>query len=255
MLEIATGCFDYIQFNIVVNPLPIPIFDEESYIYCLNATEKLPISVQAGFKSYVWNTGEEGANLNKIYIDTPGNYSVTVTNYYGCEASVSVVVLPSNIATIKEIKINDLNGNGNNSIEIIAEGEGEYEYSLNSNNYYTESNIYNDLKNGYHTVQVRDRNGCGTVSQEILVLDYPNFFTPNNDGFNDYWNIIGMDQFPDAEIYIFNRFGELLKQISPISKGWDGTNHKGTDLPSNDYWFTIDLKDRGQCRGHFTLKR
>ncbi len=255
MLEIATGCFDYTQFNIVVNPLPIPVFDEESYIYCLNATEKLPISVQAGFKYYRWNTGEEGANLNRIYIDAPGNYSVTVTNYYGCKASVSVEVGTSNIATITEIKIDDFNGNGNNSIEIFVEGEGDYEYALNSNFSYQDSNIFTNLVNGYHTVSVRDKNGCGTVSQEILVLDYPNFFTPNGDGFNDHWNFIGMNEFPEAKIYIFDRFGKLLKQISPISKGWDGNNLKGKPLPSSDYWFTIDIKDRGKCRGHFTLKR
>lgn len=254
MLEVATGCFDYTQFNIVVNPLPIPEFDQELYYYCLNATEKLPLAVQAGFDYYVWNTGEEGANLNKILIDAPGTYTVKVTNYFGCEDSVSVEVLASNIATITEIKINDFNWK-NNSVEIIVEGEGDYEYALNSTSSYQDSNIFNGLANGYHVVYVRDKFGCGIVSQEVLILDYPRFFTPNNDSHNDYWHIIGMNEFPDAKIYIFNRFGKLLKQIPPRSQGWDGTDLKGKALGTNDYWFTIDLKDRPQYRGHFTLKR
>lgn len=254
MLEIETGCFDYTQFNIVVNPLPIPVFDQEFYYYCLNATEKLQISVQGGFRYYVWNTGEEGVNLNKILVDTPGIYSVTVTSYFGCEDSVSVEVLASNIATITDIKINDFNGK-NNSIEIIVEGEGDYEYALNSTSFYQDSNIFNGLANGYHVVFVRDKLGCGVVSQEILILDYPRFFTPNNDSHNDYWHIIGMNEFSDAKIYIFDRFGKFLKQIPPRSKGWDGTNQKGNSLPASDYWFTIDLRDRPQYRGHFTLKR
>ena len=254
MIETATGCFDYTQFNIVVNPLPIPVFEEEFYYYCLNATEKLPIYVQAGFHNYVWSTGEEGANLNKILIDSPGTYTVTVTNYFGCENKVSVEVLPSNIATITEIKIQDFNGK-NNSIEIIIEGEGDYEYALNSDSTYQDSNIFNGLKNSYYTVFVRDKRGCGVVSQQILILDYPRYFTPNNDSYHDYWHIVGMNEFPEAKIYIFDRFGKLLKQISPISKGWDGTNLKGNSLPNTDYWFTIDIKDRPQYRGHFSLRR
>lgn len=254
MFEVATGCFDYTQFNIVVNPLPVPVFEQESYLYCLNATEPLKISVQAGFKYYVWSTGEEGANLNKIFIDTPGTYTATVTSYFGCEESVSVEVLASNIATITNIKINDFNGR-HNSIEIIVEGEGNYEYALNSTSSYQDSNIFDGLINGYHTVFVQDKNGCGVVSEEILILDYPRYFTPNNDSHNDHWHIIGMHEFPEAKIYIFDRFGKLLKQIPPRSKGWDGTNQKGKPLPSNDYWFTIDIKNRPTYRGHFTLKR
>ncbi|WP_026450559.1 T9SS type B sorting domain-containing protein [Aequorivita capsosiphonis] len=254
MLETDSGCFDYTQFNIVVNPLPIPTFSQDLYYYCLNADEPLEISVQGGFHYYTWNTGEEGVNLNKILVDTPGNYNVTVTNYYGCENNVSVEVLPSNIATITGIKVIDFSG-FNNSIEIIVEGPGDYEYALGSNVYYQDSNIFKGLKNGYYTVYVRDKRGCGVVSQQVLVLDYPRYFTPNSDNYHDYWQFIGMNEFPDAKIYIFDRFGKLLKQISPTSKGWDGTNLKGKPLPSSDYWFTIDIKDRPQYRGHFTLKR
>lgn len=254
IMETATGCFDYTQFNIVVNPLPIPLFEKELYYYCLNATEPLPISVQAGFYYYVWNTGEEGANLNKILIDAPGTYTVTVTNYFGCENNVSVEVLPSNIATITNIKIDDFSGKSN-SIEIIVEGEGVYDYALDDYSVFQDSNIFTGLVNGYYTVYVRDRRGCGIVSQQVLILDYPRYFTPNNDSFHDYWHIIGMDEFPNAKIYIYDRFGKLMNKVAPYSKGWDGTNLKGITLPSSDYWFTIDIENRPQYRGHFTLKR
>lgn len=253
MLEIATGCFDYIQFSIVVNSVPTPLFDKDFYYYCLNATEPLQIAVQAGFRNYVWSTGQEGPNLNRILIDTPGIYTVTVTNYFGCENNVSVEVFPSNIATINEIKIRDFN-NSNNSIEVIVEGPGLYDYSLDDLNY-QESNIFTGLVNGYYTVFVRDRRGCGIVSQEVLILDYPRYFTPNNDGYHDYWKIIGMDQFPKAKIYILDRFGKFLKEIPPLSNGWDGNNQKGKPLPTNDYWFTIEIENRPKIRGHFTLKR
>ena len=101
---------------------------------------------------------------------------------------------------------------------------------------------------------MRDKNGCGVVSKQILVLDYPRFFTPNGDGFNDFWKIIGIDEFPVTKIYIYDRFGKLLKQISPEGQGWDGI-YNGKNLPASDYWFTIAFKDGRTFKGHFTLKR
>jgi len=250
--EIASGCFDYTQTIITVNPLPIPVFDQESYIYCLNATEPLSISVQSGFQYYIWSTGEEGANLNSIDVTNGGAFTVTVTNEFDCENSVSTSVLESNIATITDIIIEEFTEN--NSATIIVEGPGNYEYSLNNEYLFQDSNVFSGLLNGYYTVYVRDKNGCGTAVKEFLILDYPRFFTPNQDGYHDTWEIIGISEFPFTKIYIYNRYGKLLKQISPLGEGWDGT-YNGNPLPSSDYWFTIIMKDSRNINGHFTLKR
>jgi large repetitive protein len=83
------------------------------------------------------------------------------------------------------------------------------------------------------------------------------FFTPNNDGYHDTWNIIGIADNPTAKIYIFDRYGKLLKQLSPTGRGWDGT-YNGRPMPSNDYWFRVEYREDGiekEFRGHFTLKR
>ena len=62
-----------------------------------------------------------------------------------------------------------------------------------------------------------------------------------------------------SKIYIFDRYGKLLNQISPTGKGWDGT-FNGVQLPTNDYWFILDFNDpvtgkNDQLRANFTLKR
>ncbi|HZW62131.1 MAG TPA: T9SS type B sorting domain-containing protein, partial [Flavobacteriaceae bacterium] len=65
-----------------------------------------------------------------------------------------------------------------------------------------------------------------------------------------------------AKIYIFDRYGKLLKQLSPTGSGWDGM-YNGEPLPSSDYWFTVEYYEPGQgsesgtkeFRSHFTLKR
>ena len=81
-----------------------------------------------------------------------------------------------------------------------------------------------------------------------------NKFFPNADGFNDTWRIIGIETLPASQIHIFDRYGKLLKQISPGSTGWDGT-YNGRALPSSDYWFSLVLQDGRQFKKSFSLKR
>ncbi|WP_460576712.1 T9SS type B sorting domain-containing protein, partial [Flavobacterium koreense] len=91
----------------------------------------------------------------------------------------------------------------------------------------------------------------------VQIIDYPHYFTPNGDGINDYWNIVGLEAYPSLQINIFDRFGKLIKQISPASKGWDGT-YNGNLMPSTDYWFTVKYPEAGvmkEFKAHFALKR
>jgi gliding motility-associated-like protein len=106
---------------------------------------------------------------------------------------------------------------------------------------------------------VRDTYNCNELIYEITVIDYPKFFTPNNDGYNDTWNLYGMQDQLDAKIYIFDRYGKLIKQISPNGTGWDGTLN-GEPLGTNDYWFTVEYTEPTDSvkkifKSHFTLKR
>ena len=62
-----------------------------------------------------------------------------------------------------------------------------------------------------------------------------------------------------SKIYIFDRYGKLIKQISPAGEGWDGT-YNGQEMPTTDYWFLMEYNDFNtgeprQLRSHFTLKR
>ena len=120
---------------------------------------------------------------------------------------------------------------------------------------YQDENIFRGVTPGYHTVYVRDKKGCGTVSAEVVVLDYPKFFTPNGDGVNDLWQIEGIWEFPNSSILIYDRYGRIINGIKLNSGGWDGRDQNGVMLAANDYWFVITLQDGREIRGHFTLKR
>jgi gliding motility-associated-like protein len=145
-------------------------------------------------------------------------------------------------------------------ITVTNEGYGVYEYSLDDGPRQA-SNVFENVSLGTHTIYVwdvlsPDGYSCGVVSiQEVQVIDYPHYFTPNGDGFHDTWNVSGLRNF-DAitKIYIFDRFGKLLKQIGTTGLGWDGT-FNGYQMPADDYWYNIKFEDGRSAKGHFTLKR
>ena len=125
--------------------------------------------------------------------------------------------------------------------------------------------MFTNVAPGYHTVFVRDvltEFGCQElVLTGVSVIDYPKFFTPNGDGYHDTWNIIGLEGQTEAKIFIFDRYGKLMKQISSAGEGWDGT-FNGQPAPSTDYWFTVtyseyvgDVVVNKEFKAHFSLKR
>ncbi|MCU4154689.1 T9SS type B sorting domain-containing protein [Carboxylicivirga sp. A043] len=144
-------------------------------------------------------------------------------------------------------------------IGVLAEGGTEpYEYALNDEAW-QEEGLFKELENGTYIVQVRDMNTCmatDTVLLNSMVdIDVPNFFTPNKDGFNDRWEIDGMEKFPDSIIKIYDRFGKLLIEYKASEPGWNG-EYIGKPVPSDAYWYVIEvLPLRKLLKGHITLKR
>jgi gliding motility-associated-like protein len=209
------------------------------------------LTADAGYPSYTWSTTEI---TQSIQVSSPAIYSVTIENADGCSKVKTFTVIGSEIATIDNIIVHDFNEN--NSVEIIPSGNGSYEYSIDGINF-QDSPVFNNLSGLVYTAYVRDKKGCGTVEQDFYLMQVPQYFTPNNDGYNDYWNIKDsnpLSQNAAAVIYIYDRFGKLLKQISANGLGWDG-KFKEKTMPADDYWYSIQLEDGRSTRGHFTLKR
>ncbi len=235
---------------------------------CINSIETI-ISAPDGFDGYAWYYIDENeqeflvSTSQNASINQPGNYRLEVTNIYNdfgttrtCSNFETFVVPGSNIATITpQPEVRDFSDN--NTITIFTQGNGDYEYTLNDiEGPYQDSHIFENVPSGLLTVYVRDKNGCGIASEEVAVIGYPKFFTPNNDDRNDYWNIRGVSELiqDNIQIFIYDRYGKLLKQIFPSSLGWDGT-YTGQPMPSSDYWFSVQFEDGRNFKGHFTLKR
>ncbi len=138
----------------------------------------------------------------------------------------------------------------------VEKGFGEYEYSLNGGEFQSGSQFH-DVPSGVHEITVRGMSGnCGSTKLEVVVLKFPPFFTPNEDGFNETWTIPDLINHPEARISVFDRYGQLLK-VFPPTQSWDGT-FNGRALPADDYWFTVSFEQDGvakEFKSHFTLMR
>ena len=252
--ELNKLCYSETSFEMIVNELP-EIHLENNYSLC-DLEPFLNLASNSNFESWKW-TYEDGTVISNAFdanLIEAGTYTLqvsTIKNGISCENSCSFNLVRSILPVISEVNIQDISDN--NTVQIITSGSGDFEYSFDGVNYQDDSSFYN-LSGGVYNVQVRDKNGCGLDSKEVVIVGYPRIFTPNNDGYNDFWQIYGVEKFPDSRILIYDRYGKLLKELTSNSIGWDGT-FNGNPMPSNDYWFTVYLSDGRIFKGHFSLIR
>lgn len=275
-----TGCVnDNLSFQIVINPLPSFTVDTPVIVCLNNPQTRIEALNPMAIYDYVWI--EKG---NPTVLSTDSFYDVTKGGIYqvtatmkdgtGCERVLEVEVNESETATLNDDDIvieDDTNNNSQDlyAIKIITEnnnlGIGDYQFAIIDENGnqtpFQDEPEFNNIKGGIYTIIVNDKNGCmPDATKEVSVIQYPKYFTPNNDGVNDTWKIKGANSsyYPNSSIHIFDRYGKMVAVIPIDSNGWDG-NYKGKQLPSNDYWFKIELVNRAgkvfKHTGHFSLLR
>lgn len=238
-------CFSIATFELVIYEYPRLTSIEDLYEMCNG--EAITVNVSEVYDSYLWSDGSTNPSL---LITEPGEYTITVTQN-NCSTTKTFTAVASEKATIADIIIKDFSLS-DNSIEIIVDGNGDYEYSIGG--LYQDSNVFLGVDSGLYIVYVRDKNGCGVVTQPIQVLAYPLYFTPNQDGINDYWHVKYAYYEPKMEVFIFDRYGKLITSFRGQDLGWDGT-FNGNLLPATDYWFKIKREDGREHKGHFSLVR
>jgi gliding motility-associated-like protein len=263
--SLAPNCYDVKPITIIVNRLPEPT--PVDGIICIDSETGHLLSpyimysnLTAATHHFVW-TDAAGATVgtSSTYQATAaGVYTLVATNIAtGCTSDpVNVTVTPSEPAIVTYEVSEDFADS--QSITVTATGQGNnFEYQLD-NGPFQDSNVFENVASGMHTITVRDKYGCGSTTVQALVVNYPKYFTPNNDGYNDSWNIRDLSNQPTAKIIIYDRYGKMLTQIKPSNSGWDGT-YNGKQMPSDDYWFSVSYTDEHQMpqefRAHFAMKR
>ena len=244
----ATACYAIAVLKLTIVAKPI-ITIADTVPICANTS--ITIHAGVGYDSYLWSTGETTAS---IVVTNPANLSVTVTKNYGtmsCSSTKNFLVKKSTVATITSIVTKDWTDNSN-MITVYTTGSGDFEYAIDDENYQS-SNQFTNLLSGTYTVSVRDKNGCGTSTNDVFLLMYPKFFTPNGDNYNDTWSIRFSENEPQLFVKIFDRYGKLITTLKQ-NQTWDGTMNRQL-LPSTDYWFVVIREDGKEYKGHFSMKR
>jgi gliding motility-associated-like protein len=266
--KLDNSCFGLgSHIQLIVQPKPnidANTNGNENRLVCANIPS-IFVTISAGISdgtaptnySYIWEKDGNllAATTPTLDVNTSGTYLVKISTPAGCFRTRTIQINESDVAKVNSVEIVDLKDS--NIITVNTSGKGIYEYSLDMpNGPFQTSNVFENVISGIHEVYIIDKNGCGIVSKTIAVISIPNFFTPNGDGQNDFWTIKGINGTFNSKsiIYIFDRYGKLLKQLLPSSQGWDGTIN-GAPLPADDYWFSLKLEDGRETKGHFSLKR
>ncbi|RYJ36967.1 C-type lectin domain-containing protein [Flavobacterium anhuiense] len=206
------------------------------------------ITLDAGVSgmSYLWSNANE--TTQQITVSKGGKYTVLVTSPEGCSSTKTITVEEHMIPQIARVDVE-----GTRAIIYPVKEEDYFEYSVDGV-HYQDSTVFYDVPGGLQTAYARAK-GCGGTIKQFVVLVFPAFFTPNNDSYNDVWEVTGMENYPQAVVTIFDRYGKLIAQLSRFKMSWDGTFNQ-VPLPASDYWYALKVDDSMPVlRGHFTLKR
>ena len=246
----STGCV--VQQNFTINaPERIEITPEITNIDCHGKKNgKVLINVQGGVLPYdygfsIGNAMVHGSNYYEHL--KPGSYEIMIGDANGCRESQTIVISePAKLegeAVITKPSCKDLN---DGMIEMRVVGGSEpYVYTWST--YSQDSSAITGLRSGKYNITVVDANGCAVEFEDVTVprstadcIRIPNVFTPNGDGINDEWIIDNIEQFPEAHIYVFNRWGQLLYHGRGADEPWNG-EFKDHFVPAGVYLYVIDL--------------
>jgi len=240
--KLGFNCIGSIRTSVSLTINETPQVQDEVLQLCENG--ELPLDAGVENMQYEWSTGQTSKGIT---ISEQGNFSVIITTNAGCSVTKRFEIHAVNVAKIEAIISEE------NTVTIKPANAGEFEYSLDGVTFQV-SNTFQMVPGGIHTAFMRDLQSCNTVSEEFPHIVVPKFISPNNDGYNDRFELKGVEYFNSSEIRIFNRYGKLLIMGRGQNFSWDGTfNDK--NLPASDYWYEIFIEDYKKIKGHFSLIR
>lgn len=245
--EASNGvCESPTRTAVTLTIFPAPVFPDpnpDAIEICQGQTATIDAGIPG--ESYNWQPG--GATTQTISVLAAGDYTVTVTSGNGCSDSLTYSVIVYDAPQIESVQTDG------STVTILTTTTGSFEYSIDGS-YWQSLNVFENLSGGAYTAYVRETHGCGNDDEPFLLILAPAFFTPNGDGYNDFFTIPGIEQTADSRVEIFDRYGQYLGMITSQAPNWDGKLN-GKELPSTDYWFKGVFDDGTEVKGHFSLKR
>jgi len=229
-----------------------------------DTTGRIGIIASGGAGGYWYDWGHDENLVGNIASGLPeGLYPITVEDVNDCFGSDTIeLVAPQALSMEVETTMAECEDVEDGSISVTPEG-GTFPYAMTVKK--PDGNILNDngsgtfdnLGPGTYIVTVTDAHACELVNSDVVVeaefascITMTNAFTPNDDGANDRWIIddegdgqSDMYIYPDAELRIYNRWGELIFYTDNVAgEPWDGT-YRGRPMPIDSYYYILDLNN------------
>jgi gliding motility-associated-like protein len=223
----------------------------------------IDLTVNAGTApfSYAWSNGANSEDLTTL---AAGDLSITVTDANGCTWD-SLITVPAPAAITSDTLLSHY-ANGHNisswggsdgSIALNVAG-GTPPYSFAWSDGHSTANR-SGLTAGSYAVTITDANGCSLALTIILTqpdeLAMPSGFTPNGDGNNDAFVVHGIDAFPENQLTVFNRWGNVVYDQLHYANQWRGENQQGQQLPDGTYFVILRLDATRTLQHYVDLRR
>ncbi|HEY5471124.1 MAG TPA: gliding motility-associated C-terminal domain-containing protein, partial [Bacteroidales bacterium] len=249
----SSGCYDIKPVIVSVNPKPtgsVTVTNAKCFEVA-NGSVNLTVSGGTPAYSYIWNNGAVTEDLTNV---KAGVYSVVVTDANLCTENVSTTVTEPDLLVISSAKVDATCPDvPDGSITLTVTGGTQPYNAIWIDGVSTINRV--NIPNGTYSVVVTDLNSCATPLDVVVgfsgtdkCIEIPGVITPNNDGFNDTWKIKNIDLFPNAEVFVFSRWGRLVFNTKNIAAHpWDGI-FQGKLLPTDSYHYVLHLNDGSEPR-------
>ena len=241
--------------NVIQSYFNIPVFTYDSS--CFGEATQFHITNKANIDQVSWDFGDGAGSsvMDPVHLYAqPGTYKVKLTETFnGINFKDS---LPVTIHTLPVVELGDsiLLYSGSTINLHAGGGNMEYLWSNGSND-----SIISVSDQGDYWVKVRDYNCCvnfDTVYVKVFQYYIPNAFTPNGDGLNDIFRVTGLYRNVRFNMYLYDRWGQLIFHSGDLDTGWDGT-YQGKPCPADTYIWMVNIDFLGQdivTKGSIVLK-
>jgi gliding motility-associated-like protein len=274
----ANGCKDT-TVVIVTQPKTISLEKDVDNIKCYgDSTANINIQLAGGTPPYKYswydNADPQSAffpiHTQNLISVTSGTYVLIVTDANGCILNDTTIITepkPLQLTLYSPLytggyNISTYNGN-DGSIDLTVSG-GVTPYQYIWSNGATTEDVYNltaYFPNPFpYNVIVTDSNGCRAFAQlelnQPMILEMPTGYSPNNDSKNDWFVVHGIEAYPDNELVIYNRWGNIVYNKTAYNNEWNGESNNGEKLPDATYFAILEInKGTIVLKGYVELRR
>jgi gliding motility-associated-like protein len=253
----ANGCTDTTDATIY-EPAPLVIDTDVLDAGCYGENNgHIFLFVNGGTAPYVIDWSPAVGVVNKANDLGPGQYSILVEDGNGCDWDTVITIngidTMSFETTVSEYdfgwNISEQDGTDGWVDIVVSGGSAPYYYDWS----HGDMTAYIDnLTAGTYEVIITDDEGCEDTLEftlnQPLILDAANAMSPNGDGMNDRFIIENIEHFPNSELRIMNRWGDVVYEMIGYQNDWEGESKNGVvfygdKVPEGSYFYTVDLKD------------